>query len=100
MASNYDNDTQTHFEMPGLDKGHWYQDEEGAIYIVPHPKYGTAEIEGPDSGVLDQLNEIYRAVDDSEFDEVDTEEVAHKLDIIVIDDFLKRFDPETGYFSA
>ena len=93
----YDNDACIYLESPWLQQGHWYQGDDGSLYIVPTTAHGLAEIEGPDGEVLDALNAAYRTTD---FDKVDQEAVAKRLDIDVIPEVLKRFSEEIGYFSA
>lgn len=85
-------------ESPCLEHGHWYFDrEQQALYIVPNDEFGEAEIEGPDGDTLERLNEIYR---ETEFGQVDQETVAEALELEVVPDVLKRFDPDIGYYSA
>lgn len=92
----FDNQTGKYVATSGYGEGsHWYLDEEGRLYIVPSV---DAEIEGPESDVLDALNKVYR--DAPHFSSVNPEEVAEELAIEVIPDVLKRFDPDVGYYRA
>lgn len=81
----------------GLENGHWYLDNDGMLYIVPSEEDGLAEIEGPDSEILEQLNAIYR---EAPFDKVDQQQVANDLGLDIILDVFKRFDPEIGFYRT
>lgn len=93
----YNNETQRHIKDDCMEKGHWYVNDAGYLYIVPNDLYGIAEIEGPDGDVLDALNKCYR---EASFDTIDPEQVAEALGLEVVAEVLKRFDSEAGYYHA
>jgi len=98
MTGQYDNnETEQYIEMSGLEFGHWYLDQDGALYIVPDEKYGFAEIEGPDTDTLEKLNNAYR---ETGFDKVDRSAIAKDNGLEIIPDVLKRFSPGLGYYNA
>ncbi|WP_323016417.1 hypothetical protein [Castellaniella sp.] len=83
-----------------FDHGHWYQDWDGAIYIVPDDRYGLAETYGPDGEMLDAINKAYRECWPTPSWQVDPEVIAEKLDLETVPEYLRRFDPEIGYYHA
>jgi hypothetical protein len=91
----YNNETEEYLDVPGFETGHWYSAPGGRMYIVPDAE---AEIEGPDDGILERLNTIYREA--ASFNDVDPYKVAKELELEVIPAPLKRFDPEVGYYHA
>ncbi|ABM97087.1 hypothetical protein [Methylibium petroleiphilum] len=93
MAIGYDNEAGCCVRNPDLDAGHWYLDEDGALYIVPD----NGEIEGPDSPMIDQLNAAYRRMN---FAEICQETLATELGLTVAYPWQHRFDPTAGYFTA
>lgn len=100
MAGFYDNELGQYVQTAGIERGHWYLGGR-VLYIVPHPCDGHAEIVGPDDETIAALNTIYRKADAQvPFDEMNTESISKDLDLLVVPDALKRFDHETGYFSA
>lgn len=82
---------------PCFEKGHWYIDDDGLLYIIPDDSLGLADSIGPDNDTADALNQAYSEV---KFEEVDRESLAQSLNLEIVLDVLKRFDPETGYYSA
>jgi len=77
-----------------FERGHWYRDEQGMLYIVP---CGQAEIAGPDNETSDKLNNVYR---EQGFDKVDPCDLARELMLDYVWDSFKRFSPDVGYFSV
>lgn len=98
MPGIYDNEKGVYLEAPGLEKGHWFKDAEGNLFIVPDESYGLAEIEGPDGVILDALNAAYQGI--KQLTEINPESIAEDLELDFIPDYLKRFDPEVGHYSA
>lgn len=98
----YDNESKQYLQEPCKEHGHWYEGDDGQLYIVPNDKYGVSEIDGPDDDVLDALNAAYRQAetDGIAFDRIDTGAIAQRLGLSVIQDVLKRFDAESGYYHA
>lgn len=90
----YSNSTESFSADPAYEKGHWYLNSTGALIIVPD---ATAEIEGSDDAAIDVLNCIYRA---TPFDQVNAEQVATLMNLVVVSDVLKRFDTSIGYYST
>lgn len=97
MPGPYDNESARYIEDEGFEKGHWYQDMAGALYIVPDDTYGIREIEGPDGETLNALNRTYRG---KAFGTVNQIKIAKLLRLEIIQDVLKRFSAESGYYSA
>lgn len=92
-----DEATGEYIQAPELENGHWYLDDEGLLYIVPNDLHGIAEIEGPDGDTMDELNARYRKAG---FENINTEELAKALDLDFIPDVLRRFDPQSGFYTA
>lgn len=92
-----DEATQQYIHSEGLAKGHWYIDGEGFLYIVPDDRYGIEECAGPDNATMDALNALYR---ENAFDSVVPSEVATQLELDFVPDVLRRFDEESGFYSA
>lgn len=90
----YDNETGRHLHSDGHENGHWYLHQNGALYIVP---MDDAEIEGPDDDICDALGTEYR---NTPFANINAETLAQKLDLDVVPDVLKRFDPAIGFYTA
>lgn len=93
MTIGYDNAAGQCVRSSNLDNGHWYQDGEGNLYIVPD----NGEIEGPDNDVLEKLNSAYRV---RSFYDVNEDEMARNLGLEVVYSWQQRFDPVKGYFAA
>lgn len=94
MPGLYNNETECHEPADWLENGMWFEDEHGNLYIVPTPDAG-AEIEGPDGPIIEQLNLICR-----ENGGIVTIEDGERLGLTYIHDFLRRFDPDNGYYHA
>jgi len=91
----YNNETGLYEDVDGYERGHWYvKDDTRELFIVPDAE---AEIEGPDSEMLEALNAVYRNLP---FKDIAVYTVAESLGLSVIADTFKRFDPEVGYFCA
>lgn len=71
----------------------WFETADGHLYLVPLPDV-VAEVEGPDDDVCDAINAICR-----EHGRLTDADCA-RLELNRIPDFLKRFDPSTGYYHA
>ena len=93
MSIGYENEGGLCIRRPELDAGHWYLDDRRRLFIVPD----NGEVEGPDDGVLDDLNESYRA---STFADIDQDAIALKLGLVVVHPWQQRFCPSAGYFAA
>lgn len=89
----YDNEKKRFVRCDWLIKADWFIDQEGFLYIVPRPEI-VAECEGPDNATMDAINAACR--DHKELTENDCE----KLGLCRVDDVLKRFDEENGYYHA
>lgn len=89
--------TQEYIQSEGMEKGHWYTDENDFLYIVPDDRYGIEESAGPDNATMEALNAVYR---ETAFAALDPFEVASRLGLSFIPDVLRRFDPESGFYSA
>ena len=101
MSGFYDSEQGQYAQTAGMEKGHWYTNDEGSLYIVPNPCDGHAEIVGPGDETLAALNTIYRKADGQvPFDAMNTESIAKDLGLSVVPDALKRFDTAVGYLSA
>jgi hypothetical protein len=92
-----DEETGIFFKSPGLENGHWYLDDDGYLYIVPNDNYDIEETAGPDNETVDALNALYREKD---FDSINPDEVAEKLGLEFVHDVLRRFDPQSGFYTA
>lgn len=93
MVIGYDNEAGCCLPSSDLQEGHWYQDAALKLYIVPR----NGEIEGPDSDTLDMLNAAYRT---AQFDQVDTQALAQRLDLEFVFDWQRRFDSRVGYYAV
>ena len=93
MAIGYDNEAGCCLPSTDLQDGHWYQDAALKLFIVPR----NGEIEGPDGDVLDALNVAYF---ESDFDKVDVQALAQRLDLEPVYDWQKRFDRLVGYYAV
>jgi len=89
--------TQQYIHSGGLQNGHWYVDGEGFLYIVPDDRYGIEECAGPDNTTMDALNALYR---ETAFDSVNPSEVAIRMGLDFIPEMLRRFDRESGFYTA
>lgn len=90
----FDNKDRKFLQLPGFEDGHWFQDAAGNLIIVPK---GTAEIQGADGPLLDELNKTYR---ETPFRQIDPRVVASRLQLEYVEQPLRRFDPTSGYYSA
>lgn len=91
----FDNETGKHVAVDWLEDGDWYEDAEGMLYIIP--AFGAvAEIEGPDGETCDLLNGLCRAHQKKNPPAHEVEALGLKY----VPDFLKRFDPQAGYYHA
>lgn len=93
MPGLYDNETGKYLYQEHLDKGDWFEDEEGFLYIIPRPDV-VAEIDGPDNAIMVELNRLCR-----EHGGVSDED-AERLGFTRVDDVLKRFSDEDGFYHA
>jgi hypothetical protein len=84
-------------QSEGLEKGHWFVDHDDFLYIIPDDRYGLEESAGPDNATMDALNALYR---ETAFDAIDPSELAGRLGLSYIPDVLRRFDPESGFYTA
>lgn len=91
----YNNETGHYEKVPGYEEGHWYVKNGTSLYIVPDAE---AEIEGQDDETLEALNTIYR--EKGAFENVDPLAVAEQLGLDLVASTFKRFDTETGYYTA
>lgn len=80
-----------------LDNGHWYQDQNGNLYIIPDERNGIEGSQGPEGRVMTELNAVYRQ---KGFDHVDPDALANELGLEFISPVLHRFDEESGFYSA
>nr|WP_321303089.1 hypothetical protein [Alcaligenes faecalis] len=91
---------------PCYEHGHWYlREDDGALFIVPDDRHGLAETYGPDDETLDKLNDIYRSLEQRYkqpdwFDKVDTHIVQTYAVLTFIPEYLRRFDPISGWYTA
>lgn len=90
-----DESTQLFIFSESVDKGHWYHDQDGLLYIIPASD--DEESLGPDNETMTALNAVYR---ESDFEKVDPNELAAKMNLDYIPEVLHRFDEESGYYSA
>lgn len=97
MPGLYDNEKGEYVDVPGLEHGHWYLDEDDFLYILSNPEHGEYEDVGPGNETEQKLLDYYRS---RQFNEVDPEAVAKLLSLIVVQEWQKRFDREVGYFSV
>lgn len=89
-----DETTQRYIFSEDVDRGHWYYDQDGLLYIIPA---GDDESLGPDNAIMDSLNAAYRA---HGFEHVDPDELATSLKLDFVSRALHRFDEESGYYTA
>ena len=89
----YDNDTGRFVYCDWLMDADWFDDPAGMLFVVPQPDT-VPEIEGPDGALLDKMNAACR--DHGELTDQDCE----RLGLMRVDDVLKRFSPEDGYYHA
>lgn len=89
----YNNDTGEYILCDWLIDADWFEDGDGFLFIVPRPEV-VAEIDGPDGAMIDELNAACR--DHEQITDADCD----RLGLVRVDDALKRFDPETGYYHA
>jgi hypothetical protein len=91
MAGFYDNETEKYIFNPALLKGDWFEDNDGFLYIIPTD---DGEIDGPDTCIMDALNKLCR-----ENGKV-TDRDAECLELTRVDEVLKRFSEEEGFYHA
>jgi hypothetical protein len=96
MNGYYDNETREFVEEEHLsaDDALWLTDDEHNLYILPRLDV-TAENEGPDGPIMDELNRIMR--DDYR---MPTEEEYEALGLHYISPMLRRFNEVDGYYHA
>ena len=87
----YDNMTGYYVESPALMNSVWLEDDDGFLYIIGDE---NSEIEGPDGHILDSLNALLRET--GKLTPADLE----SLDLILVDDGLKRWNPVDGFYHA
>lgn len=97
MAGLYDNETGLYLHELSLEKGYWFQNDEGDLYIIPNPMFGLRDTEGPGDDTEEELN---AAIGGGMFLKVNPEQVAEDLGLEYVPPGLKRFDPQTGYYVA
>ena len=97
MPGLYANDDRRYIEVPSLEHGHWYTDDDGALFIMPDPQYGLCDSVGPDDVNAETLTHLYSK---TAFDKLDPNEVSRNHGLTAIPNVLKRFDPQIGYFTA
>jgi len=84
-------------DAPWLDEDQWLEDAY-FLYIIPNPRHGHAEVEGPDNETLDKINAILREKPEGEW-ELTPDEVK-RLGLTQVDDCLKRFNSHDGHYHA
>ena len=89
----YDNRTGRFILCDWLMDADWLVDQDGFLYLVPRPEV-VAEIDGPDGPLLDAMNAACR-----DHDEL-TDQDCERLELLRVDDVLKRFNPVDGYYHA
>lgn len=92
-----DESTSQFIYIKGMDYGHWYQDADGNLYIMPDARFDDSESLGPDNEHMTALNEAYRT---RKFDDIDQDELAEELGLEFVPNVLHRFDKESGFYSA
>jgi hypothetical protein len=94
----FNNDTGRYEPAEWLEKGIWVVHPDGDWWIIPD---GVAEIEGPDTPMIDKLNALCRQYDpNGENVHLIPVEEFTKLGLYKIPDTLKRFDVQDGYYHA
>jgi hypothetical protein len=91
----YNNITNRYINLPQYENGAWLQNPEtNELWIIPTQDV-IAEIEGPDGETLDALNTIVR-----EQNRFPNSNEIEALNLELIPNGLKCFDPLIGYYSA
>jgi len=80
-------------EDPDWQSGQWLVDEDGTLYIIPTD---GDDVEGPDEDVCDTIRGM---LVDASTDTLGDESVA-LMGMTEVQDVLKRFSPDVGYYSA
>ena len=89
----YDYETGRFVFCDWLMDADWFVDPDGVLFIVPRPEV-VAEIDGPDGPRLEAMNAACR-----EHNEL-TERDCERLELVRVDDVLKRFNAVDGYYHA
>lgn len=97
MAGVYDNEQGCYLQDPGLERGYWFQNDDGLLYIVPNPAFGIQDPVGPGDETEEKLN---AAIGGGVFLKANPERIAEDLGLEYVPPGLKRFDPQTGYYVA
>src|SRR5690606_12583762 len=89
---------------PCFEFGHWYLGSDGLLYIVPDDRIAIAETHGPDNGILEELNGLYRdassETDKNWFDKIDTDAICEKLGLSFVPGWQRRYDTFAGWYTV
>ena len=103
MPGFYDNYAGRYVDVDWLYHGRWFTDDDGFLYIVPvstesntGEDLGTSEIDGPDNEICDTLAAVCRENGGELPDDFDPD----SLGLYEVDEHLKRFSEEEGYYHA
>ncbi len=91
MAGLYDNEQRIYVELPELEQGDWFLDEDRILYI--YPTDGGNE-HAPDNEINDALLSLYRLKNGPSDKDLEI------LGLTRVPAVLKRFSPSQGYFTA
>lgn len=90
MPGLFDNENRRYVNLPEIEQGDWYLDQDRQLYIVPL----DGDTHGPDNKTMDAIEEAYRMRGTLS----DRNRV--KLGLQRVLPILKRFCPNRGWYVA
>lgn len=96
----YDNEQGCYIPTEGEEKGLWFIDPAtDNLYIVTNQDNGLMENVGPDDAIMDRINQLCRAGCDTNLERF-AGALHQEFGLLPVNECLKRFDPESGYYPA